>query len=257
MAAIELKTPAEIARMRRAGAILAMALRLVEQMVRPGVTTHELDGAAEQFIEKQGGRPAFKGYRGFPASICASINEQVVHGIPDGRKLAVGDLLKVDCGVVLEGFYADAAVTIPVGRITQEAATLVQTTRRALHAGIDVVRPGVRVSEIAAAVQRVAQERGYGIVTDYTGHGIGRALHEDPKVPNFVPAGLVFDDVVLEEGATVAIEPMLNLGTHRTRVLKNGWTVVTRDGKLSAHFEHTIAVCRDGPQVLTFAADAG
>jgi methionyl aminopeptidase len=251
MAGIQAKSPPELAKMRQAGRLVAEVLQLMEEMARPGATTLELDKAAARYIKRKGGKAAFKGYRGFPAHICTSINEEVVHGIPGRRALKEGDLLKVDAGVIWEGYFGDAAVTLPIGDVSEDARRLLESTRQALDAGIAAVRDGVKVSEVAGAVQRVAEESGFSVVTEYTGHGIGRALHEDPKVPNFVAPAMLTRDVVLHKGVTVAIEPMLNAGTHRTRVLGNGWTVVTRDGKLSAHFEHTVAVDQDGPVILT------
>jgi len=251
MASVELKSPAQLAKMRQAGRLVAGALRLIADLAEPGVTTAQLDEAADEYIRKHGGKSAFKGYRGFPANICASLNEEVVHGLPGPRKLKGGDLLKADVGVVWEAYYADAALTVGIGELTEQARELLQVTQQALSAGIAVLRPGVRVSQISAAIQQIAEGRGFSVVTDYTGHGIGRALHEDPKVPNFVALGLMQRDVVLERGTTVAIEPMVNVGTERTEVLANGWTVVTRDRKLSAHFEHTVAVTDEGPVILT------
>jgi methionyl aminopeptidase len=251
MSSVELKSPAQLAKMRQAGRLVAGALRLVADIAEPGITTAQLDEAADEYIRKHGGKSAFKGYRGFPANICTSLNEEVVHGIPGPRKLKEGDLLKVDVGVVWEAYYADAALTIAVGEVTEQARELLRVTQQALNAGIAVLRPGVRVSQVSAAIQQTAESHGFSVVTDYTGHGIGRALHEDPKVPNFVALGLMQRDVVLEKGATVAIEPMVNVGTERTEVLGNGWTVVTRDRKLSAHFEHTVAVADQGPVILT------
>jgi len=248
---IRLKTPAELAKMRQAGRITAEVLRLVAEMAEPGVTTEQLDRAAEQHIRDSGAAPAFKGYRGFPATICASIDSEVVHGIPGPRELREGELLKVDVGVVSDGLYADAAVTVPMGRVTQAARGLMRATQGALEAAVAIVRAGVRVHDISAAIQAAAEREGFSVVRDYTGHGIGRALHEEPTVPNFVVPGLVRNSPVLEAGAVVAIEPMLNAGTFRTEVLSNGWTVVTKDRELSAHFEHTVAVEESGPVVLT------
>ncbi len=251
MAPITLKSPPELAAMREGGRLLAQVLRLLADMVEPGATTGDLDRAAGQYIEQHGARAAFKGYRGFPANICTSLNEEVVHGIPGSRKLKEGDLLKIDAGVIWDGFFSDAALTVPVGEVGDEVLRLMRATQEALNAGIAALRPGVRVSQISAAVQKVAEGHGFNVVRDYTGHGIGRALHEDPKVPNYVSAGLLRHDAVLPKGAAVAIEPMVNVGTHRTRILPNGWTVVTRDGGLSAHFEHTVAVDDTGPVILT------
>jgi methionyl aminopeptidase len=251
MAQIELKSPADLARMRQSGRLLAEVLRQVAELAAPGVTTAELDKVAEKCIAEQGAVAAFKGYRGFPASICTSVNEEVVHGIPGPRELADGDLLKVDAGVVWKGYYSDAAVTVAIGEISDEARRLMDTTRRALAAGLAAVRAGVRISEIASRVQGVAEGAGFSVVTEYTGHGIGRALHEEPRVPNFVAPRRLFRDVVLPKGATIALEPMVNVGTDRTEVLRNGWTVVTKDRRLSAHFEHTVAVDEAGPVILT------
>lgn len=251
MTPIDLKSPPELAKMRQAGRIVAEVLELLTDMAEPGLTTEQLDSAAADHIREQGGIPAFKGYRGFPANICTSLNEEIVHGIPGNRKLRDGDLLKLDVGVIWHGYFGDAATSVPIGQVSDEAQQLMQAARDALSASISVIRAGIKVSAISAAIQQLAESRGFSVVTDYTGHGIGRALHEDPKVPNFVPSGLMHHDPVLQKGATVAVEPMVNAGTHRTQVLSNGWTVVTRDGKLSAHFEHTVAVDDDGPVILT------
>jgi methionyl aminopeptidase len=251
MAQIELKSPRQLATMREAGRLLADVLRHVADLARPGVTTGELDEAAEQLIAERGAGAAFKGYRGFPASICASVNEEVVHGIPGSRKLVEGDLLKVDAGVVWKGYYSDAAVSVPIGRVSDEARRLVDVTKKALQAGLSVVRAGVTISRIASQIQAVAEGAGFSVVTEYTGHGIGRSLHEEPRVPNFVAPRMLFQNIVLEKGATIAIEPMVNAGTEKTEVLPNGWTVVTKDRRLSAHFEHTVAVDDAGPVILT------
>ena len=237
--------------MREAGRIVAQALQLVAREAKPSVTTAELDRMVEEFMASRGARPAFKGYRGFPCSICTSLNEQVVHGIPGQRKLKEGDLLSVDVGVFLDGYAADAAVTIEVGACSPHARRLARVTRAALEEAVAVIKPDVKVSQIARAIQSTAESNGFSVVQAYSGHGIGRALHEDPQIPNFVSDSLLRHDAVLPQGATVAIEPMVNAGTHKVRVLNDGWTVVTRDRKLSAHFEHTVAVCADGPLVLT------
>jgi methionyl aminopeptidase len=251
MGSIQLKTPPELARMRQAGRIVAEVLRLIEDIAEPGTTTEQLDQAAADYIAKQGGEAAFYGYRGFPASICTSVNEEVVHGIPGPRKLREGDLLKADVGVIWEGYYGDGAVTVAIGDVAELSRRLLVATREALHDGIAVVRPGVRVSEVAAAIQQSVERCGFSVVTEYTGHGIGRALHEEPKVPNFVPRRFGQHDCRLETGTVIAIEPMVNEGTHRTELLDNGWTVVTKDRKLSAHFEHTVAIDETGPVILT------
>jgi methionyl aminopeptidase len=219
--------------------------------VKPGVTTADLDRLAEEFIIGEGAIPAFKGYRGYPATLCTSVNEEVVHGIPSARRLEEGDIIGIDVGAIVEGFYGDAAVTLPVGRISDEAARLIRVTEAALAAGLAQVRAGNRLSDISHAVQTVAEAAGYSVVTDFVGHGIGRNLHEDPQVPNFGKPG---EGPRLKEGLVLAIEPMVNIGGHEVEVLSDRWTVVTRDKSLSAHFEHTIAITPDGPKVLTRAA---
>jgi len=251
MGLVALKSPAELAKMRQAGRLVAGILRLLTDIAEPGVTTGQLDQAAAAYMDEHEGRSAFKGYRGFPNSICTSVNEEVVHGIPGPRRLREGDLLKLDVGVAWDGYYADAAVTVPVAQVTEQARRLVQVTREALNTGISVLRAGVRLSQVSGAVQKVVEEAGFSVVTEYTGHGIGRQLHEDPKVPNFVAPFSGGRDVVLETGVTLAIEPMVNVGTDRTEVLANGWTVVTADRELSAHFEHTVAVEESGALILT------
>lgn len=247
---ISLKSADEIDIIARAGAIIAELYRLLPGEVAPGRTTAELDGFAEDFIRShEGAEPAFKGLYGFPATLCTSVNHEVVHGIPARRrKLVEGDVLSVDCGVKLEGFYADAAVTLPVGEILPEVADLLRVTRESLDAGVAAARPGNRLGDIGAAIQAVAEEAGYGIVRELVGHGIGRQPHEDPQVPNYGNAGR---GMPLEPGLVIAIEPMLNQGTEKVRTLSDRWTVVTADAKVSAHFEHTVAVTVDGPRVLT------
>jgi len=253
VAAVQVKTPAELAKMRQAGRVVAEVLRLVGDMAEPGVTTEHLDRAAAEYIDKQGARSAFKGYRGYAAHICTSLNEEVVHGIPGPRKLREGDLLKLDVGVVWEGYCADGAATVPIGEVGDEARRLMRVTRQALAAAVAAVRADVRVSQVSAAVQSEVEAAGFSVVTEYTGHGIGRALHEDPKVPNYVERRWPGADVILPRGATIAIEPMVNAGAERTELLANGWTVVTRDRSLSAHFEHTVAVEESGAVILTLA----
>jgi len=251
MAGIVPKNPAELAKMREAGRIVAQALRLVAAHARVGVTTESLDRLAEEFIRSRGATPAFKGYRGYPATICTSINEQVVHGIPGPVQLKDGDLLSVDAGVFYEGYASDAAITLEVGTCDETARRLRQVATRCLEAALEVIRPGVRVAEISRAVQRTAEAAGFGVVRKYTGHGIGRALHEEPQVPNYVPAGPHSQGPALPEGATLAIEPMITEGTYHVRELADGWTVVTADGKRCAHVEHTVAVDRNGPLILS------
>ncbi|TFH29714.1 MAG: type I methionyl aminopeptidase [Myxococcales bacterium] len=249
---IALKSHGEVAKMRRASVIVGEILGELSGMVKPGVSTRDLDQAAEIGIARRGARPAFKNYRVgenvFPAVLCTSINEEIVHGIPSNRTLREGDIIGLDFGVVYEGYFADSAVTVPVGRIDADAARLIDTTRRCLNAGIEQMWPGRRIGDIGAAVQAVAESAGYGVVRDFVGHGIGRALHEDPQVPNFGVAGR---GRALKEGMVLAVEPMINEGSPAVRMLNDGWTAVTEDGKRSAHFEHTIAVTKDGPVVLT------
>ncbi|MBI4727941.1 MAG: type I methionyl aminopeptidase [Acidobacteria bacterium] len=242
------KTPSEIERMRRAGRVVAETLRELAAAVRPGVTTAELNAIAEREIRARGAIPSFKGYRGFPGSICTSLNGEIVHGIPGRRRVRKGDLVKLDCGAIVDGFHGDAAVTIPAGDPGPEATALIDATRRALAAGIAEARPGRRLGDLGAAVQAVAESAGFSVVLEYVGHGIGRALHEEPPVPNH---GVRGKGMRLEEGLVLAIEPMVNAGGAETRLLADGWTVVTADGSLSAHFEHTVAVTSEGPLILT------
>jgi methionyl aminopeptidase len=246
---IILKSADEIAKMRKAGRIVAGTIDRVLQAVRPGIATAELDRVAEEYIAKAKATPSFKGYRGFPASICASINHEVVHGIPGDRYLRPADLLSLDFGAIWEGYHADSAVTVFVGEPPNaEAEKLVRVTEEALEAGISEIRLGNRLSDIGHAVQQVVEGAGFNVVREYVGHGIGRSLHEDPQIPNYGNPGRGPE---LKPGLVVAVEPMVNLGDWRTRVLPDGWTVITADGSLSAHFEHTIAVTDDGHEVLT------
>jgi methionyl aminopeptidase len=243
------KSTSEIEVMREAGRISARALRLVGQAVRPGVSTAELDAIAEAAIREEGAVPAFKGYHGFPATLCTSLNDQVVHGIPARSVvLSEGDILSVDVGAVIDGYYGDNAATFPVGTVSDLASLLLTTTEASLAAGVERCVPGGRLYDIGAAVQAVAEAEGFGVVREYVGHGIGRAMHEDPNVPNYGTAGT---GPRLEVGMVFAIEPMINAGGHAVDSLADGWTVVTRDGSLSAHFEHTVAVTEAGPLVLT------
>jgi methionyl aminopeptidase len=245
------KNAEELDKMRRAGRVVAETIAAVRRAVRPGVTTKQLDDIAEREIRGRGAVPSFKGYRGFPATICTSVNEEIVHGIPGGRQLRAGDLFKLDCGAIVEGFHADSAVTVPVGEIEPELSKLVETTERALWAGIAECRPGNRIGDIGHAVQTVAEGAGFSVVREYVGHGVGRALHEEPPVPNYGAPGR---GPKLETGLVIAIEPMVNLGSYDTRLLADGWTVATLDGRHSAHFEHTIAITPDGYEVLTAPA---
>jgi len=242
------KSTRELGYMREAGRVVAGALKEMEKAVRPGITTRELDEIAEDFIRKQGAKPAFKGLYGFPASICASVNEEVVHGIPGLRELKDGDIISIDIGAEINGYFGDGAATFPVGTVSPEVLELLRVTREALYAGIAKARPGNRLTDISHAVQAVAEAHGFGVVRDYVGHGIGRKMHEEPQVPNYGPPGR---GPRLEPGMTLAIEPMINLGTHKVETLTDRWTVVTEDRKPSAHFEHTIAIT-DGPaEILT------
>lgn len=234
--------------MREAGRITAMALRVVGDAVRPGVTTGELDAIAETAIREAGAAPAFKGYHGFPATLCTSVDSQVVHGIPGARVLREGEIVSVDCGAIVDGYYGDSAMTFPVGDVSCEARRLMEITRGSLEAGIARCLPGMRLHDISAAVQEVAEGAGFGVVREYVGHGIGRAMHEDPQVPNYGQAGT---GPTLKAGMVLAIEPMINAGRPDVRSLDDGWTVVTADGHLSAHFEHTVAITEDGPMILT------
>lgn len=245
---ITIKSAKEIASMREAGRVVALVKKMLEESVRPGMTTGELDRMAEQEVRRQGATPSFKGYMGYPATICVSLNEEVVHGIPSDRLIREGDVVSMDVGAVVDGFHADSAFTMGVGRITNEAERLIDATGESLRLGIAQATAGARVGDISAAVQGYAEEKGYGVVRQYVGHGIGRHLHEDPQVPNYGAPGR---GPLLREWMTIAIEPMLNVGGWETLQLEDGWTVVTVDGKLSAHFEDTVVITDNGPEVLT------
>lgn len=234
--------------MREAGRITARALRLVGQAVCAGVSTRELDSIAEDAIRQEGAKPAFLGYQGFPASICSSINEQVVHGIPGRRRLRDGDILSVDIGAIYDGYYGDMARTFAIGEVSAETRRLIDATERSLEAGIEKCYAGNRLSDISNAVQTVAEGAGFSVVRQYVGHGIGRTMHEEPQIMNYGPPG---KGPVLKTGMVFAIEPMINAGRAEVRSLEDGWTVVTDDGSLSAHFEHTVAITSGGPLVLT------
>jgi methionyl aminopeptidase len=242
------KSPAELERMRPANVLVADVLAELRGMAAPGVTTAELDAYAEQRVRAAGGVPAFKGYHGFPATLCISVNEEVIHGIPGPRVLRHGDVVSIDLGVVLGGFFGDAAVTVPVGRISGEAADLLRVTEESLYLGIERARVGGRVSDIGHAVQRHVEAHGFSVVREFVGHGVGHALHEEPQVPNFGPAGR---GPRLTEGMTLAIEPMVAMGKAAVKVLGDGWTAVTKDRSLAAHFEHTVAITSAGPVILT------
>jgi methionyl aminopeptidase len=242
------KSKSEIEKMRASGAIVARVLRRLSEMVEPGITTRDLDAEAERIIRGEGAVPTFKGYHGYPASICASINDEVVHGIPSNRKLREGDIIGVDCGATLNGYVGDAAVTIAVGRVSEEVLKLMKVTRESLFKAIEKCRVGNRLGDVCNAVQAHVEPLGYSVVRNFCGHGIGRAMHEEPQVPNYGKAG---SGPILREGWVLAIEPMINLGRHDVKVLSDGWTVITLDGRPSAHFEHTVAITQEGPQILT------
>jgi methionyl aminopeptidase len=245
---ISIKSNQELAFMREAGRIVALTFAELSKVIRPGITTGELDRLAEEYILASGGKPAFKGLYGFPASICTSLNEEVVHGIPGLRKLENGDIISIDIGVEINGYFSDSAVTFEVGEVREEAKKLLQVTREALYAGIAVAREGYRLSDISHNIQKYAESRGYSVVRDYVGHGIGRDMHEEPQVPNYGKPGR---GPRLRKGMTLALEPMINIGTHEVEVREDKWTVVTKDSKLSAHFEHTVAITDREPEILT------
>ena len=234
--------------MREAGRVVGDMIEALRGRLRPGVTTLELDEVARETIERYGAKPAFKGYRGFPAHICTSVNEEVVHGIPSRRALRDGDIVGLDVGAVVDGYYGDAAVTLPVGAVSQKAQELIRVTERALQRGIEMARPGRRLSDISHAVQQEVEAHGFSVVREFVGHGIGTQLHEAPQIPNYGKPGFGPE---LKAGMVLAIEPMVNEGEAQVRILEDGWTAVTVDGKLSAHFEHTVAVRENGPEILT------
>ena len=245
----ELKGAAELAVMRRAGRVVWEIIQEMAGAARPGTTTEEIDRLAERLIAEKGATPAFKGYRGFPGCVCISLNEEVVHGIPSPtRVIRNGDLVSLDFGVILDGYYADSAVTVPVGTVVPEAQRLIDVTRAAMHAGIAAMRPGNRLHDIGHAVQELVEGAGFSVVRDFVGHGIGRRLHEEPQVPNYGDAGT---GLRLKAGMVLAVEPMVNAGSAEVEILDDGWTAVTLDRRLSAHFEHTVAIGTDGPHILT------
>ena len=245
------KSPVEIEKMRDASALVAEVLAELAGMVAPGISTLDLDREAERLVRAAGAEPAFKGYRGYPCTLCASVNEQVIHGIPNKRPLVEGDVVSLDMGVKKHGFFGDSAVTVPVGRVSEEAQLLLRITQESLEKGIEQVRLGGRVSDIGHAIQKHVEAHGFSVVREFVGHGIGASLHEEPQIANYGDPGR---GPRLAEGMTLAIEPMVNVGKAAVKMLSDGWTAVTRDGSLSAHFEHTVAVTKDGPLVLTRAA---
>jgi methionyl aminopeptidase len=246
--AVELKTRSEIAAMQKAGQVAGAALHEVAKHIAEGITTKELDRIAENFIRKQGAIPTFVGYRGYPATICVSINDEVVHGIPSSRRIKAGDVVSVDVAATVDGFVGDTALTVAVAPVSTEAQTLIDCTSHSLDAAIDLMRPGNRLGDVGHAVQEIAEKQGFGVVRDFVGHGIGRKMHEEPAVPNYGSPGT---GMRLEPGLVLAIEPMVTKGDWQVKVLDDGWTVVTKDGSLAAHFEHTVAVTEEGPWVLT------
>ncbi len=246
------RSQVEIEKLRRVNQLVARILAELRQAVAAGVTTRDLDRLAERLVREAGAEPAFKGYHGYPATVCASVNEQVVHGIPSARALVAGDIVSIDMGAKLDGFFGDCAVTVPVGDVSEQAATLLRVTEAALFQGIDAVKPGARVSDIGAAVQHHVEGHGFSVVREFVGHGIGTSLHEEPQVANYGPAG---SGPRLSEGMVLAIEPMVNAGRPSVKVQSDGWTAVTTDGSLSAHFEHTVVVTREGTEILTMLPD--
>ncbi|MFZ2397965.1 MAG: type I methionyl aminopeptidase [Smithella sp.] len=243
-----LKLPDEIEKARTSNRIVAEVLNRLREKVKPGVRTRELDKLAAEIADKRGAKPAFKGYNGYPYALCVSVNEVVVHGMPSERILEEGDIVGLDFGVCYHGFFGDAAITLPLGRVTQKASRLMQVTEQSLYAGIEQAKAGNRLGDISAAVQDIVEAAGYSVVRDFVGHGIGKSLHEEPQIPNFGKKGR---GIELKSGMILAIEPMVNEGNYKVEILPDGWTVVTKDGSLSAHFEHSIAITDNGPEILS------
>lgn len=247
---MKVKSDTELEYMRSAGKVVADTLAMIEKVIKPGITTGELDRLAEEFIRSQGAIPSFKGYGGFPGSLCTSVNEVVIHGIPGNRVLVEGDIISVDCGAILNGYHGDAARTFPVGCISEEAQHLIDVTKESFFKGIEKAVVGNRLTDISAAIQKYAESYGYSVVRDFVGHGIGTSMHEDPQVPNYGAAGR---GPKLVHGVVLAIEPMINMGNYKVKIMPDGWTVVTSDGKLSAHYENTIAITNSGVEILTLS----
>ena len=243
-----LKLPEEIEKARASSQIVAEVLSKMRDKVKPGVSTKELDRFAEDIARKRGAKPAFKGYRGYPYSLCTSINEEVVHGMPSERILKEGDIISLDFGVCYNGYFGDAAITLPVGKITTSAQKLIEVTEQSLYAGIEQAKKGNRLGDISSSVQQIVEVPGFSVVRDFVGHGIGRNLHEDPQIPNYGKKGR---GIELKRGMILAIEPMVNQGTYKVKIMQDGWTVVTEDGMLSAHFEHSVAITENGPDILS------
>ncbi|WP_346915914.1 type I methionyl aminopeptidase [Clostridium sp.] len=247
---MNIKSDTELEYMRSAGKVVADTLAMIQEVIKPGITTAEIDKLAEEFILAQGAIPSFKGYGGFPGSICASVNDVVIHGIPNDTVLVEGDIISVDCGAILNGYHGDAARTFPVGSISKEAQHLIDVTKESFFKGIEKAVVGNRLTDISAAIQKHAESFGYSVVRDFVGHGIGTDMHEDPQVPNYGTAG---KGPKLVHGVVLAIEPMINMGNYKVKIKPDGWTVVTSDGKLSAHYENTIAITNDGVEILTLS----
>lgn len=245
---VEIKTKEEIDKLRAAGRLLARILGELRPQIRAGISTRDIDKIAEELISKNGAIPAFKGYRGFPANACVSVNEEIVHGVPGDREILEGDIVSVDIGINLDGFFSDAAFTVNIGRVSGLKQKLIAVTKRALELGILKARVNNHLGDISAAIQRFVESQGFSVVRDFVGHGIGKSMHEDPEVPNF---GATHQGLRLKEGMVLAIEPMVNAGTWQVEILENGWTAVTKDSEPSAHFEHCVAILSDGPEILT------
>ena len=245
---IIIKNDNEVSLMRKAGKIVGETLLLLKNEIKPGITTAELDKIAEEFITKHGAKPSFKGLYGFPSSLCISVNEQVIHGIPGEYMLKDGDIVSIDCGACIDGFHGDAARTFPVGNISSDAQKLIDITKESFFKGIEYAKVGNKLGDVSHEIQSYVEAAGFSVVRDFVGHGIGANVHEDPNVPNFGKAGIGPD---LVKGMVLAIEPMVNIGNHKVKTLRNGWTVVTRDSSLSAHYENTVAILSDGPEILT------
>ena len=248
---IILKRPEEIEKVRTSNIIVADILRELREKIKPGISTLDLNRYSEEMAKKRGAKPAFKGYRGYPFALCTSVNSEVVHGMPSNRVLKRGDVVSLDFGAHYQGYYGDAAITVPVGDVTPEALLLLQTTEQSLYEGILQARAGNRLGDISAAVQKHVETAGFSVVRDFVGHGIGKNLHEEPQIPNYGVSGR---GVELKSGMVLAIEPMVNAGTYKVKVLSDGWTVVTADGRLSAHFEHTVAITEEGPVILSLGS---
>lgn len=243
-----LKRPDQIEKARASNRIVAEVLKTLREKIVPGVTTAQLDKMAQQLAEKKGAKPAFKGYRDYPYSLCTSVNEQVVHGMPSDRVLVEGDIVGIDFGIYLDGFYGDAAITVPVGKVNPKAQRLMRVTKESLYAAIAEMKEGGRLGDVSAAVQTTVEDAGYSVVRDFVGHGIGESLHEEPQIANFGRKGR---GIELKRGMVFAIEPMVNEGTYKVKILPDGWTVVTEDGSLSAHYEHSVAITENGPDILS------